>query len=432
MNLPKMLFSKKLGSVSLALLLVLLWGKGVGFAHRVDPAPKSSKDIKWEQRVDKLLKVSKGDIILTAVGDMIYNEEISHFTEPYYKNLYRILQDARLAYGNLEMSLNEKPELQRSTYQFRRGRDFAWEIAKIGINMVSLANNHALDYGTEGLKDCLRILRQSGFTYAGAGLNLTQARAARSKRILTTRFALLSFYSSRRIRWTNPDEPTIATIRAPSVLLEKENGKIEAIPAPVEEDVKAMEDAISVARRNADIVIVAFHFHWVSHSRAYPLPDKVPPHQTLVIHKAVDAGADIIIVTGPHVLRGIEIYKGKPVFYSIGNFVYHWKTPEKIPPLIWERHDETYTGVVDSDPRLRGVDVREESETVVVRFTIREKKIHKIELIPVTIDAEGPHMGDPRLANDKRGKEIIELLQNLSQRYKTKIIYREWYGLVEM
>ena len=431
MNLLRRDFLKKLGSVSLALLLALLWGKGVAFGHRVDPAPHSSGNIKWEQRVDKLLKVSKGDIILTAVGDMIFNREISGFKEPHYQDLYRIMRDAHIAYGNLEMSLNERPGKQRGTFNFRQGRDFAWEIAKIGISLVSLANNHALDYGPEGLKDCLRILRQSGISSAGAGSNLSQARAARGKQVYKTKFALLSFMSPGGWEST-PEGPTIVRIGAPSVLIEKEDGSTEAIRAPLESDVKAMEDAIVMAKRHADIVIVALHLHWLRHYRAYGIPDKVPPNQTLVIHKAVDAGADIILGTGPHVLRGIEIYKGKPIIYSLGNFIYQWKTPE-IPPIIWTRDQETHSGYEGVDPRLKGLDVREESETVVVRFTIREKKIcPQIELIPVTLGIErGPLMGSPRLANDKRGKEIIELLQKLSQPYKTKITYKEWYGVVE-
>jgi poly-gamma-glutamate synthesis protein (capsule biosynthesis protein) len=311
------------------------------------------------------------------------------------------------------------------------GRDFAWEIVKLGINLVSLANNHALDYGTEGLKDCLRILRQSGISNAGGGLNLAQARAGSRMQVLKTRFALLSFYVPSRT--TNPDEPCISTIETPRVLIKKEDGSVESTIAASEADVKAMEDAIVLAKRAADIVIVHFHIHDLSHSNAVtPLSSRsaVTPIHSLLAHKAVDAGADILINNGPHVLRAIEIYKGKPIFYSLSNFVYHWKTPEKIPPIVFERNDETYTGVVGSDPSLRGIDVREESETVVARLTIRENKVNKIELIPVTIDDRGPHMGDPRLANDKRGKEIIEVLQKLSLPYKTKISYKDWYGTV--
>lgn len=403
--------------VTISIIFIFFLGVGIYFAERV-PNPAST-NINWDQRVDKLLKVSKkGDIILTAVGDMIFNREISHFTEPHYQNLYRVLKNAKLAYGNLEMSLNEKPELQRGFRDFRRGKDFAWEIARIGIDTVSLANNHSLDYGTEGLKDCIRILRHSRISYAGAGSNLRGARAARFRSIQRTRFALLSFNSSGYSLRANPEEYTIATVGAPSVLIEKEDGSIEAIRAPLESDVTAVEDAICAAKRHADIVMVAFHFHWVSHSRAYPIPDKVPPNQTLVVHKAIDAGADIILVTGPHVLRGIEIYKGKPIFCSLGNFIYQYQTPPEAPDVIWQRGSQT--------------DIREEFETVVARLTIRAKKIHKIELVPVTLDIKGPRYACPKLASDKRGKEIIELLQKLSQRFKTKITYKDWYGVVEM
>lgn len=404
-----------LRAVILAIFIFLLAGD-IHFAQK-DPA-SASGDVNWDKRINGLLKASKGDIILTAVGDMIFNREISHFTESHYQNLYRILKNAKLAYGNLEMSLNEKSEFQIGFRDFRRGRDFAWEIARIGIDTVSLANNHSLDYGKEGLKDCLRILRQSRIRYAGAGLNLAEARAARYGGIHRTRFAFLSFYSSGDSLRTNPEGPTIATIGASSVLIEKENGSIEAIRAPFERDVMAMEDAISTAKRHADIVMVAFHFHWVSHSRAYPVPDKVPPNQSLVVHKAIDAGADIILGSGPHVLRGIEIYKGKPIFYSLGDFIYQYKTPPEVPEVSWQRGAQT--------------DIREEFETVVARLTVRDKKVYKIELIPVTLDMKGPRYACPRLANDIRGKEIVELLQRLSKRFKTKISYKDWYGEVEM
>jgi hypothetical protein len=72
-----------------------------------------------------------------------------------------------------------------------------------------------------------------------------------------------------------------------------------------------------------------------------------------------------------------------------------------------------------------------ECETVLIRFSIRDKNIHKIELIPVITDDRGPQIGDPRLVNDKRGREIIEVLQKLSQSYGTKFSFKDWYGVVE-
>ena len=386
----------------------------VSLAHVSSP---NSLDLGWNERVGELLLEEKsGDIVITAVGDMIWNRELTHFPEPEYFNLYRILQEAEISYGNLEMSLNERPDLQRGLYNYRRGREFGWEIAKLGINLVSLANNHALDYGTEGFKETLNILRRSGINYAGGGLTFSDARRHTSKTFGRTRFSFLSFYSSSHAS-TSKNSPTIATIRAKSVLIEKEHGNAEPVLAPLEEDVKAMEDAITLAKIHSDLVLVHYHFHWVNHSRAYPIPNTVPPHQHPVIYRAINAGADIIIGNGPHVLRGIEIYKGKPIFYSLGNFIYQYKTSE-IPAVIWTRDQQQ--------------DIREEFETVVARLIIRDKKILKIELIPCTLEMTGPRTGCPKLADNVRAQEIIELMKNLSKRYKTAINFKDWYGIVEI
>ena len=106
----------------------------------------------WDDRVTRLLREQPGDVIVTAVGDMIFNERISGLPEPDHRNLLRLLREADVAYGNLEFSINEHPELQKPFYNFRVGREFAWEVAATGINLVSIANNHALDFGNGGAR----------------------------------------------------------------------------------------------------------------------------------------------------------------------------------------------------------------------------------------------------------------------------------------
>ena len=370
----------------------------------------------WGQRVDALLETSEGDIVLTAVGDMIFNREITGHTEPAYHNLYRIIQGADIGFGNLEMSLNEKPELQRSVYNFRRGRDFGWEILKLGINLVGVANNHAFDYDTDGLLDNMRILRQSGIAFAGAGKNLGEAQAPVYRQVGHTRFALLSFLSAADSEKGDPDEPSINVLNAPRVFLDGEDGVDgRGVPAPLASDVRAMEDAIAVAKRNADIVLVAYHFHWVSHSRAYPLPDQVPPNQRLVLMRAINAGADAIFGSGPHVLRGIEIYKGKPIFYSLGDFIYHYRT-EEIPEIHWKRDQQQ--------------DVREEFDTVVARLTISDKKISRIQLIPVASEMTGARTGSPSLADGEDRDRILKSIIDLSARFGTRVEVNGWYAEV--
>jgi len=223
----------------------------------------------WDQRISDLLDSKKDDdIVLTALGDMIWTRELTHFDEPEFRNLYRVLQDAEITYGNLEMSLNEHPDLQRGLYNYGKNREFGWEIAKLGVNLVSLANNHAFDFGVEGLTDTLRILDQSGISHAGGALSLEQARQASRKQFGKTRFSLLSYFSSDGST-SNETGPAITTIHAPKVLIEGERGEAEAISAPLERDVVLMENAIRNAKARADIVMVHYHLHWVSHSRAY-------------------------------------------------------------------------------------------------------------------------------------------------------------------
>ncbi len=397
--------------------------------HSVQPPDQTD----WGQRVSQLLKEDPGDIIVTGVGDMIFNEQISNLPEPDHQNLYRLMREADIAYGNLEMSLNERPELQRPFYNFRMGRDFAWEIADIGINLVSMANNHSLDFGPEGLSEYLNILDHTGIRHAGAGLTLAEAHEPAVKKVQNqkTRFGLLSymrFWTPRRT--ANPNGPSLATID-PAVILVRNGDKVESVEGPLENDIKTMEDDIVLAKRHTNVVMVALHVHDLSHDRSYGYPDTTPPNEEITYQRAVDAGADIVFGSGPHVLRGIQIYKGKPIFYSLGDFIYQYRTPDKIPiDLIHQRSSEIErpTNVSVYDRR----DSRQEMEGVVVRLTINQEKLKKIQLIPVTLDDEGPQYGTPRLANNQRASEIIALLQKLSAPYHTRIINKGWYAEIDL
>ncbi|HVO51038.1 MAG TPA: CapA family protein [Thermoanaerobaculia bacterium] len=413
----------------LAILLAALLAvsaAGPALAQSPEAAP-------WDDRVTRLLREEPGDVIVTAVGDVIFNEKISDLPEPDHRNLLRLLREADVAYGNLEFSINEHPELQKPFYNFRVGRDFAWEVAATGLNLVSLANNHALDFGTPGLLDCMKALEQSGITFAGAGRTLAEARTPARRKIQgqKTRLALLSYmrYWTDRYRCADPAGPCLATINPAVILVAKADGTVEAVEGPIEDDVVAMEDDVVLAKRHNDVVFVSLHVHDVSHSRAFGIQDATPKNEEITYRRAVDAGADLVLGTGPHVLRGIEIYKGKPIFYSLGDFIYQYRTPKKIPvDLVHQRDSE-----IERPPNVPAADRRDPRqvmETVLVRMTMNGTALRRIELVPVTIDDTGPLFGVPRLASEKRGREILELLQRLSAPYGTKIVVKGWYGEV--
>ncbi|MBP7148723.1 MAG: CapA family protein [Acidobacteria bacterium] len=404
------------------------------YSRRIHPAAVEEA-VDWPGRVTGLLREEPGDVVITAVGDMIFNQQISNLREPHHRQLLRIMQEADLAYGNLEFSLNSHPEAQRVFYNFRADPEFAWELAATGINLVSMANNHALDFGPEGLRDCLAALDRAGITYAGAGLTLADARAPGTTRVQSrkTRFALLSYmrYWTRKFRCADPAAPCLATIDPATILVAKEGGKVEAIEGPLEDDVKAMEDDIALARRHNDFVIVSLHNHDLSHQRAYGVQDTTPANDEIMYRRAIDAGADMVLGSGPHVLRGIEIYKGKPIFYSLSNFLYQYRTPDKIPVDLVHQRD----GEIERGTNLSVWDRRDHPRTfegILARFTVRENQLRRIELLPVTIDDEGPLYGVPRLANSARGREILDLVQKLSRSYGTRLAEKGWYAEVPL
>jgi hypothetical protein len=403
------------------------------YNRRIRP-PELMTKIDWKGRISRLLHEEPGDIVITCVGDMIFNEQISRLPEPDHRQLLRIMQEADIAYGNLEFSINGHPELQRPFYNFRVPAEFAWEVAAIGINLVSMANNHALDFGPEGLADCLRALDRASITHAGSGLTLAAAHEPGTMKVQSqkTSFALLSFmrYWTMKYRSRDANAPSLATIDPAVILVAGAGGQIEALEGPLESDVKTMEDDIVMAKRHNDFVIVALHNHDLSHHRAYGIQDQTPPNDQIMYRRAIDAGADMVIGSGPHVLRGIEIYKGKPIFFSIGNFIYQYRTPDKIPVDLIHQRD----GEIERPANVSVWDRRDAPQTfecVMLRMTINGEKLKRIELIPITIDDEGPLYGVPRLAGEKRGGEIISTLRRLSQPANTKIVSKDWYAEVE-
>lgn len=401
------------------------------YQRRIRPAEPAER-VDWAGRISELLKEEPGDLTLTAVGDMIFNQPISHLTDPDRAGLFRLMQEADLAYGNMEFSLNDRPDLQRPFYNFRAPREFRWELARTGINLVSMANNHALDFGPEGLKECLQALEHANITHAGAGATLAEARAPGRTELAghKTSVALLSYmrYWTAKYRSKDANAPSLATID-PAVILAVRDGKVEKVEGPLEADVKAMEDDILLARRKSDLLLVSLHNHDVTHHRAHGIQDTTPPNDQIMFRRAIEAGADMVIGTGPHVLRGIEIHQGKPIFYSLGDFIYQYRTPDKIPvDLIHQRDIEMArpTNVSVWDRR----DSREVMESVMVRMTMNQGKLKRIQLLPVTIDDEGPLYGVPRLASTRRAAEIIALMQKLSAPYGTKIVTKGWYAEV--
>jgi len=210
--------------------------------------------------------------------------------------------------------------------------------------------------------------------------------------------------------------------------------KTEYLGAINEKDLQRITDAVKVAKRNARIVIVTIHAHRGINK------EKSPAKFIETFARAcVDAGADVVFNTGPHRLWGIEIYKKKPIFYSLGNFFFQIGTETHFP-------SETYI-MLGLDPSTRDASLVNEKlgqlyfkensywESFVPMITFEnENDVTDIKLYPVVLgkDEPGHRQGTPKLAEKKEAKTIIDGLTELSQPYKTKIEFRDGIGVVQL
>ncbi|MFM9277904.1 CapA family protein [Paenibacillus jiagnxiensis] len=240
-------------------------------------------------------------VILNFVGDMQFSGKVEQLLqeEGYdypYKRLGSLFKSDDLTVGNLETPVTDGGTgAANKTYVYKSSPDALPELAAAGMDVVNVANNHILDQGVSGLKDTLAYLRHYGILYMGAGKNAEEAYAPVYVERKGMTIALLGF--SRVI----PEVSWYAGAKSAGV-------------AGVYDPAAALQ-AIRQASKKADLVIVTAHW---GKERASVLED----HQTELAHAFIDAGADLVIGSHPHVLQGLEMYKGKWVAYSTGNFIF--------------------------------------------------------------------------------------------------------------
>ncbi len=218
----------------------------------------------------------------------------------------RLFREAELAIANHEMPTTEAWGFHASGLRFSGRPDLTRIFTRAGIDWLSLANNHIKDYGTEGIADTRRILRQHGLAFGGAGEDLEQARRVRSLEIGETSVALIGCVGVARAAWAGPET----------------SGGTPCLDRYLVPDIKA-------AVRRGDVVVIVPH--WGVEYTRQPLP-------SMRRHAArwVKAGADLILGGHSHVAGAIEEIEGSPVLYSLGNLIFdqHWSTDTMESALV--------------------------------------------------------------------------------------------------
>jgi poly-gamma-glutamate capsule biosynthesis protein CapA/YwtB (metallophosphatase superfamily) len=203
------------------------------------------------------------------------------------------LHSADLTLANLENPVIDAAVWHPEGTTFTGEPDLLPILDQAGIDGVTLGNNHVLDAGVAGLKETMVHLENAGISYAGAGMDLAEAREPMIFELGETRVGVLSYHGVPYYDWS------WATETAPGT-------------APLQEDI--MTEDIERLRPEVDLLVVMPH--WGKEYLATP-----EPNQVKLAHAAIDAGADVLIGGHAHWPKGIEMYKGKPIYYGVGNFL---------------------------------------------------------------------------------------------------------------
>jgi poly-gamma-glutamate capsule biosynthesis protein CapA/YwtB (metallophosphatase superfamily) len=236
---------------------------------------------------------------LVAVGDIMLSRAVAtrmrrHGYDYPFASTSEFMRGADIAFGNLETAITEGPEVLPFEMSFRADPESAKALRDAGFDVLSLANNHTPNFDEKGLVDTIFYLDEAGIVHVGAG---TDSEANRAKFIEANgiRFAFLAY---------NDDDVVPASYEA-----------TETRRGTAFMHTERMKAAVQNARSAADIVIVSMH----AGDEYEPFPND---SQTAFAHAAIDSGAELVLGHHPHVVQTMEVYKGKYIFYSLGNFIF--------------------------------------------------------------------------------------------------------------
>jgi poly-gamma-glutamate synthesis protein (capsule biosynthesis protein) len=420
-----------------------------------------------------------GDLTLALTGDSIITRRLSVYSEPAFTRLLDLVRGADAAFTNIEMLFHDfepYPMNESGGTYMRAEPALAKELAWAGFDLGSLANNHTGDYGALGMRLTKKYVAEAGIVAAGAGESLTEAREAKFLETAKGRVALISVASTfpdhsraGRTRGDVPARPGLSPLRfSTTYVVSKERFEqlrqtageftgttpatgdaltfvgrrfvVGATPGvrtePRADDVAEIAAVVKSAKTLADTVIVTIHAHEGGRTRLEPAEFLVTFARAMI-----DAGADLFVGHGPHVLRGIEIYKGAPILYSLGDFIFQNETLLRYPA---DNYDEQRLGA-DAQPNdylNRRYNFDKSGfpadppiwESVVAMPRYRDGRLVELALHPISLGfgAARQVRGRPMLASPDLGTKILGDLTKLSAPFGTRISVRDGVGYVEL
>jgi len=428
-------------------------------------------------------------LVVAAVGDSMISRRLSVHRES--DPVVELLRRADVAFTNCEITFHhyESYPMVRTS----KGAEtmmcaeplMAGELARIGIDLVSLSNSHALDFGPPGMFSTMKALEESNIVFAGVGRDLDEAGEPKYLETENGRIALVSAcYDPFHQAWERASNSNAGVPARPGMNLLRIDAEITVTkdmldtlrnitrqaglnpPAGKKSEEKEGELvflgqkfklgdkpnlhrsikkkdldetllSIKDAKKSADFVLLSLHSH-ASDARGLEYP---PNFICEYARACLDAGADAFLGHGPHILRGIEIYKKKPIFYSLGNFIAQNQTVKKVTYDQYEwfelgenaRPSDFYNARSGRIPPSEPPYAQWWFESVIAVFRIAGSTVTECKLHPITLGfgkKHAAHIGYPEKADPTQAKRIIEHLTKISAQWNTKILFSERIGEV--
>ena len=416
---------------------------------------------------------------IALAGDSIITRKLSVYEEPEFLSMIERIRNADVAFTNIEMLFHDYesyPMASSGGTYMRAQPELVKELVWAGFDLGGLANNHSGDYGPAAMLLTERYVRDAGITAAGVGKSLSEAREAKFLETGKARIALVSLASTFSVhsmagksRDDIPPRPGLSplrhkvTNRVTRAQLEALRGIMKSLSMnapetgdsltfrgekfvvadptgvltePNPEDMEEIAAIVRNAESLSDYTVVSIHAHEGDGDRSVPARFVVD-----FARRMIDEGADVFVGHGPHVLRGIEIYKGKPILYSLGDFIFQNETLQRLPNENYAplglgddnglsdfndaRYDHDRTGFPAS-PEIW--------ESVVAEAVFQAEELSELKLHPISLGFGKPRYvrGRPLAANEQLSRKIISDLTRLSKPFGTDVQYVDGVGIVKL
>ena len=274
-------------------------------------------------------------------------------------------------FGNMEAPITVRgTAFTNKAYSFRVKPGAALCLRDLKIDAVSISNNHLMDYGGEGMDDTISFLDGLNIRHSGGGKNLAASRRPARLKYGSTEIYILSYCN-------RPPSEYYASASTPGI-------------APL--DIRMIREDIASYKTRDNIVLISLH--WGIEHTHEPLPEQVS-----AAHEIIDAGADGIIGHHPHWPQGIEQYRGRPIIYSLGNFINGYYNPV-------------------------------EKNNIAVGLYFVGNRLEKIKILPVSGQNRKIKF-QPSVLTGKPADETLGLIQNLSKNLNTDLQIRDNYGIID-